>query len=149
MEGYFIGSGAILEAGERGKIIGATLHAQFRGDVAPEVVLIDFDGASFSDVRQLLTVVSGYSIASFEDAVASRLMAQGECAFEDVIRIVAERTGASSLHLYAHWEPPAETLAALEAGGVTLHTHELEGVSRAALIARHRYQAWQGGLKAA
>ncbi len=149
MEGYFIGSGAILETGETAKIIGATLHAQLDGDHEPEVVLVDFDGASLEEVRQLLTVVSGYSVASFDGAVASRLIAQGECGFDDLVRIIAESTGAPEIHLYAHWEPPAEIMARIEAAGVTLHRHPLEDVSRAALIARHRYQAWRGGLKAA
>ena len=149
MEGYFIGSGAILEAGERSKIIGASLHAQFAGIETPDVALVDFEGASFSEVRQLLAVVRGYSAASFDASVTACLMKQGECAFDDIVRVIAESTGAASIHLYAHWEPPRETIANLQAAGVILCTHPLEDVSRAALIARHRYQAWQGGLKAA
>jgi len=149
MEGYFIGSGAILEAGEGSKIVGATLHAQLSGDASPDVVLVDFDGTEFAEVRQLLAVVAGYSIADFDASVASRLMAQGECTFENVVQIVAEAAGTSVVHLYAHWEPSTEMFTALESAGVTLIRHQLEDVSRAALIARHRYQAWQGGLKAA
>jgi len=149
MEGYFIGSGAILQAGERGKIIGATLHAQLEGDLAPAVVLVDFESTALSDVRQLLAVVSGYSVAAFDTVVSSRLLAIGECNFDDVVRIVAEATHAREVHLYARWEPPAEAVSVLERAGITLHTHPLEEVSRAALIAQHRYQAWQGGLKAA
>jgi len=149
MEGYFIGSGAILQAGEHSKIIGATLHAQLSGDDTPEVILVDFEAASLNEVRQLLTVASGYSIAAFEAAIASRLMDQGECAFADVVRIIAEATGASDVHLYARWSPPEEITDALQAAGITLHAHPVEAVSRAALIARHRYTAWQGGLKAA
>ena len=149
MEGYFIGSGAILQAGERGKIIGATLHAQLAGDLAPSVVLIDFEGTALSDVRQLLAVVSGYSIAVFDTVVASRLLATGECNFDDVVRIIADSTDSSEVHLYSHWKLPAEAVAALERAGIGLYMHPLEEVSRAALIAQHRYQAWQGGVQAA
>ena len=149
MDGYFIGSGAILQAGESSKIIGATLHAQLAGDLVPQVLLVDFESASMTDVRQLLAVVSGFSVGAFDATVASRLLEAGECSFEDVVLVVAESVGAHDVHLYAHWQPPMELVSALERAGITLHVHPLEEVSRAALIARHRYQAWQGGLKAA
>ena len=125
MEGYFIGSGAILQAGERSKIIGATLHAQLAGDLEPAVVLVDFESTVLSDVRQVLAVVSGYSVAAFDDLVASRLLNAGECTFDDVVRIIAESTEASEVHLYARWEPSGEMTAALERAGITLRMHPL------------------------
>jgi len=149
MDGYFIGSGAILEAGERSQIVGATLHAQMEADVTPRVVLIDFEGGSLPDVRRLLAVVAGYSVAVFDGVVASRLLAAGACGFDDVVRILAESTGAADVDLYARWEPPATIVASLASAGIKLRCHPIESVSRAALIAQHRYQSWEGGLRAA
>jgi len=149
MEEYFIGSGAILEAGERSKITGASLHAQLVSDCRPSAVLVDFEGGSLLEVRRLLALVSGFSVGRFEATVSTRLLAAGACGFDDVVRILAEGSDVSEVHLYARWVPDESVLSGLAARGVTLQVHPLEEISRAALIAEHRFQIWGGGLKAA
>lgn len=149
MERYFIGAGALLEAGERSSITRANLHAQLTCEAVPAAALVDFESGAPASVRRLLVFAGGFTAERFEAAVTQRLTGAGVCGIEDVAALLAAGAETSEVHLFARWEPPAEMTAALAARGVALHAHPLEEIARAALIAEHRFSAWSGPPRAA
>lgn len=149
MERYFIGAGALLEAGERSTITRATLHAQLTCEAMPAAALVDFESGAPGAVRRLLAFAGGFTAERFEAAVTDRLHRAGVCGIEDIAALLAAGADTAEVHLFARWVPPAGMTAALAERGVALRAHPLEEIARAALIAEHRFSAWSGPPRAA
>ncbi|MBC5815586.1 MAG: hypothetical protein GIW97_03500 [Candidatus Eremiobacteraeota bacterium] len=150
MDTYLIGGGAILEAGERSTITRVTLHAQLTAE-RPEqrAVLIDFESGSMEELGRLVALASGMTAERFETTVTARLLDAGVCGLVDVAAILADEVETSEVHLFARWTAPQNLVAELAARGVQLHSHTLESIDRAAVIAEHRFRVWPGAPRAA
>jgi hypothetical protein len=146
MDEYFIGAGALLTAGTEASIEGATLHAQPAPKVAElvEAALVDFEAAQFGEVSRVLIVAAGWSGSRFNSEVVQRLIAQRECGLPEVLAILAAATGASEVHLFAHWCPDNAMLAELERRGVGLVAHPLEDLGPAAIVSGQRLERRPG-----
>ena len=149
MERYFIGAGALLEAGERSTITRANLHAQLTCEAVPAAALVDFESGSPAALRRLLVFARGFTAGLFETEVTQRLQNAGVCGVEDVAALLAAGAQTTGVHLFARWTPPAAMTAVLAQRGIALHAHRLEAIARAALVAEHRFRAWNGPPRAA
>lgn len=144
MDGYFIGAGALLTAGENASIAGATLHAQTEEGLAGRIkaALIDFEATQSSELSRVLIVAAGWTCARFRERVVTRLLSRRECELADVIAVLAEGTGAAEVHIFAHWGPDGATCAQLEDSGVRIVAHPLEAIGQAALVSGQRMERW-------
>ncbi|HYL26869.1 MAG TPA: hypothetical protein VEW74_03480 [Candidatus Nitrosotalea sp.] len=151
MDEYFIGAGALLTAGERASVVGATLHAQPDPGLARGVkaALVDFESTELAEISRLLIVAAGWSVPRFRDEVAQRLLDQGECLLADVIGTLAEAVVTKEVHIFAHWRPDAATVAALAERGIGLVVHPLEAIGPAALVSGQRLARWRRPGRAA
>ncbi|MGZ3503244.1 MAG: hypothetical protein ACXVAW_01635 [Vulcanimicrobiaceae bacterium] len=150
MEQYIIGAGAMLSTGSQASIIPAALHAQVDPALAAcaQAVAIDFEGTSPQTMRRFLLVARGWNARQFEQGVTARLLERGDCSLADVLEMLAGATGASEVHLFAHWLPDDATCEALGSAGVTLVVHPIEAIDQAALIAEQRHVRWNAGRAA-
>jgi hypothetical protein len=151
MDEYFIGAGALLTAGPKASVAGATLHAQPEPGLAGQVVaaLVDFESTRLAEVSRLLIVAAGWSVPRFENEVVSRLLAQGEVELAEVIATLAEATSASEVHIFAHWQPDGETVPVLAARGIRVVAHPLAAIGQAALVSGQRVARWNRPGRAA
>jgi hypothetical protein len=151
MNGYVIGSGAVLTAGPEAMVAGATLHAQTEPALAANVkaALVDFESTRFGDLSRVLVMAAGWNAKRFESHVLSPLMARGECSLVELLEQLAQATGAAEVHVFAEWIPDDLMAAALRRAGVAIVAHPLEAIQQAALISGQRYQRWHGPLSAA
>jgi len=151
MDEYFIGAGALLTAGPAASIRGATLHAQPERGLAPQVeaAVIDFESTKVGELSQILVVAGGWTSARFHDEVVRRLLEQRVCGLADIFGTLAEATGASRIHLFAHWLPDEATCSLLEARGVQVLSHPLEAIGRASLVSGQRIERWPLPVRAA
>jgi hypothetical protein len=140
MDEYFIGAGALLTAGPAASIADATLHAQPGLELAQrvEAALVDFEATSVGDLSRILIVASGWSAPRFRAAVVARLKRLGACGLVDVVATLAEATGTDEVHIFAHWQPNAETQTALGQRGIRVVTHPLDALGQAALVTGQR-----------
>jgi hypothetical protein len=140
MDEYFIGAGALLTAGPAGSIADATLHARPGRELAQRVgaALVDFEATSVGDLSRILIVASGWSAPRFRAAVVARLKQLGDCALADVVATLAEATATEEVHIFAHWQPDAETLADLGRRGICVEVHPLDALGQAALVTGQR-----------
>lgn len=146
MDGYFIGAGALLTAGPEASLARATLHAQPASNLAGQVgaALVDFEAVQLGEVSRILIVAAGWSGARFYAEVVQKLIAQRECALPDIIAILSEATGATKVHLFAHWRPDEAMLASLAERGISLSIHPLEDLGPAALVSGQRLERRPG-----
>jgi hypothetical protein len=144
MDEFFIGAGALLTAGEEASIRGATLHARPESGLSAQVgtAVIDFEAARLSELSRLLIVAAGWSGGRFRAEVVSRLLERSDCSLSDVISILAKATGASEVHLFAHWQPDESTLQELQNRGIRVAAHPLEAIGQAALVCGQRMERW-------
>ena len=151
MDEYFIGGGALLTAGPEASITGATLHAQTERGLAARVqaAVIDFEAARLTELSRILVVAAGWSTGRFQAQVVRRLLERRDCALADVIATLAEATGATEIHLFAHWLPDEATLARLAAHGVRVLAHPLESIGQASLVCGQRLARWPAPVRAA
>ncbi len=151
MDEYLIGAGAVLTAGPAASISGATLHAQTERHLAEAVraALIDFEGASPTEIGRIVIVAAGWSGSRFDAEVIRPLLALGECALSDVIAKLSEATGVAEVHLFAHWLPDEATTAALRERGISLLVHPLQAIGQAALVSGQRFRRWRSPFRAA
>jgi hypothetical protein len=147
MDEYLIGAGAILTAGPAASISSATLHAQVEGGLAQRVgaAIIDFEATQAVEVSRLLLVAQGWSGARFRADVVRRLLERRECTLADVISTLAEATGTSEVHLFAHWPLDQASAEALEERGLRVVAHPLEAIGQAALVSGQRVERWADG----
>jgi hypothetical protein len=151
MDEYLIGAGAILAAGSGGLITPATLHAQTEPELAPRVgaALVDFEAARVTELSRLLVLAAGWSWPRFRVAVVDRLLERRDCSLADVVAALAEATGVSEVHLFAHWQPDDETTAALQERGICVVAHPIEAIRQAALVCGQRLERWRPPVRAA
>jgi hypothetical protein len=151
MDEYFIGAGALLTAGPKASITGATLHAQTQPGLAGlvEAALIDFEATEAAELSRILIVAAGWSGARFRAEVVGRLLAQRECALADVIATLAEATGAAAVHIFARWLLDEATSDLLAKRGVRVLAHPLEAIGQAALVSGQRLERWRSPVRAA
>lgn len=138
---YIIGSGAILEAGPRGGITPASLHANVEipcGSI--RAAAIDFEGTSAARVQKLVVVAQGAATAQARADIEVPLRAQGDCSLADVLRTLAQAASSNEVHLFSHWLPDEETCAELAAQGVGIVVHPLEAIQAASLVSGQRYR---------
>lgn len=151
MDEYFIGAGALLTAGSGATIAGATLHAQPASELARKVkaALVDFEAVRFDSLSRILAVVAGWNGPQFHAEVVQRLLLQAECSLPDVVTTLAEATGSSEIHLFAHWTPDHGMVGALARRGVRIVAHPLEALGPAALVSGQRIERWPSAARAA
>lgn len=143
---YIIGSGAILEAGERGSIAPAAVHARLADGPAKVVraAAIDFEGTSPSSMRRLLVLVEGWDARRFRETVTSALLCKEEVALDEVLALLAQQAGVTDVHLFARWLPDELTRNALRERGITVIANPLECIAEAAIVAGERCRRWNG-----
>jgi len=151
MENYVIGSGAILTAGPQASIAGATLHAQTDAGLAPRVraALVDFESGSCLELSKVVMLATGWNAGRVKTELVDPLLARGECTLADVFELLATATGATEVHLFAHWLPDDVLTAAVHRAGVTVVAHPLESIRQAALISGQTFRRWPSPLRAA
>jgi hypothetical protein len=151
MDEYFIGAGALLTAGPTASITGATLHAQPERGLSQQVeaAVIDFESTRAGELSRILIVAAGWTGARFRAEIVHRLLDQRDCTLADVIAALAQAKGVAEVHLFAHWQPDAATLAALARRGVRLVAHPLEAIGQAALVSGQRLARWPWAVRAA
>lgn len=138
---YIIGSGAILESGERGGITPAALHANVAVPCAGiRAAAIDFEGTNAARVRKLLVVAQGAGTAQARAGIERPLRARGDCSLADVLCTLAQAASSDEVHLFAHWLPDEETCADLAARGVGIVVHPLEAIQAASVVSGQRYR---------
>ncbi|MBV8499819.1 MAG: hypothetical protein JO003_11260 [Candidatus Eremiobacteraeota bacterium] len=144
MDEYFIGAGALITAGPSGSIAGAALHAETEAGLAERVkaALIDFEATQPGELSRVLVVAAGWTVSRFRSEVVTRLLAERECTLADLMAVLAEATGTNEVHLFARWQPDAETSARLGERGVCVVSHPLETIGQAALITGQRVGRW-------
>ncbi len=144
MEGYIIGSGALLRSGPNATITPAALHAQVAPAIAgaARAVAVDFEGRSAAELQRLLLLAPGWTAERFARDVTCRLVAQGTCRLGDVLAILADATAVREIHLFADYLPDDLTCGLLARRGVILISHSLGAIERAALIAEQRHTRW-------
>jgi hypothetical protein len=142
--GYIIGAGAILEAGERGGITPAAVHARVDPALAERVTAaaIDFESTGVHRLQRLLVLASGWDAEHFRNHVTTGLLGMQTCSLADVLLAVASARGAAELHCFAHWLPDERTYAALQNRGVELIAHPLETIESAAIVSGRRFRRW-------
>ena len=142
---YIIGAGAILESGEAGTITPATLHAHVDAALAErvKVAAVDFESVTSGSLKRLLILAQGWNTGQFRTLVTERLRAQRECTLAEVLRTLANASGATEVHLFAHWLPDEATCEALEQEGLTLVCHPLESIDAASLVSGQRRELWR------
>lgn len=141
---YIIGAGAILESGEQGSITPATLHAQVDAALARRVkaAAIDFESTDMHALQRLVVLAEGWNAARFRSEISQPLREQRECTLSDVLGTLARGTGATEVHLFAHWLPDEATCADLRAQGIEVVAHPLEAIDAASLVAGQRHRRW-------
>jgi hypothetical protein len=151
MDEYLIGAGAVLTAGPRSSIAGATLHAQTVPHLAAEVeaAVIDFEASHSAELSRVVIVAAGWGGSRFSASVIRPLLARRECTLADVMGVLAHATKAREVHLFARWSPDAALAADLAAAGIQLVTHPLESIEQAALVSGQRFSRWQSPFRAA
>ena len=144
MEGYIIGSGALLRSGANATITPAALHAQVAPGISgvARAVAVDFEGTSAAALQRVLLLAPGWTADRFARNVTDRLVSQGTCRLGDVLAILAEATGVQEIHMFADYLPDDLTCGLLARRGVWLVTHALDAIERAALIAEQRRTRW-------
>jgi len=144
MDGYIIGSGALLRSGANATITPAALHAQVAPAIASmaRAVAVDFEGGSAASLQRLLVLAPGWTAERFGREVTGRLVARGTCRLGDVLAILAEATAAQEIHLFADYLPDDLTCGLLARRGVLVVAHALDAIERAALIAEQRHTRW-------
>jgi len=144
MNGYVIGSGAVLTAGPSASIAGATLHAQTDPALAASVkaALVDFESTRFGDLSRVLVLAAGWNPKRFESLVLDPLVARGECSLVELLEQLARATGVPEVHVFAEWIPDEIMTAALRRAGVSIVSHPLETIQQAALVSGQRYHHW-------
>ena len=144
MDEYFIGAGALITAGPSASIAGAALHAETEAGLAERVkaALIDFEATQLGELSRVLVVAAGWTVSRFRSEVVTRLLAERECTLADLMAVLAEATGTNEVHLFARWQPDAETCARLGERGVCVVAHPLESIGQAALITGQRVGRW-------
>lgn len=134
MNPYFIGSGVLLEAGERATTAPATLHAQTDAALAAiRCAAVDFEGGSQRELHRILLVAAGWTGSAFDRAVMAPLRLAATASLADVLAAHAG-VGDGVVHLFARWLPDPELVEELHLRGVALVSHPLEAIRRAALI---------------
>ncbi|HET6276331.1 MAG TPA: hypothetical protein VFE16_10420 [Candidatus Cybelea sp.] len=151
MDEYFIGAGAVLTAGPAASITGATLHAQPDFGLAGQVeaALIDFEAAQLGQVSRVLITAAKWTGPRFHAEVVRNLLRQAECSLAEVVATLADSTGASEVHLFAHWVPDGALTAAVARRGVRIVAHPLEALGPAALVSGQRLERWPAAARAA
>ncbi|MFZ0031193.1 MAG: hypothetical protein WAK84_04900 [Candidatus Cybelea sp.] len=151
MDEYFIGAGALLTSGPSATIAGATLHAQPAPGLAGSLkaALVDFEAVQLGQLSRILIVAAGWSGARFQAEVVRRLVATRECGLGEVIATLAEATGTSEVHVFAHWVPDEATNAFLAERGVQVLSHPLAAIGQAALVSGQRLERWRSPVRAA
>lgn len=146
MSEYIIGAGAVLTAGDNAKITPAALHAEVGDGVSAiaHAVAIDFEGTSEARLQRLVVVAQGWNRSGFQREVTSPLATTRECTLADVLVALAQATGQTEIHLFAHWTPGEPTLEALQRRGIGLVLHPVEAIERAALIEEQCFRRWEG-----
>ena len=141
---YIIGAGAILESGDHGTITPATLHAHVDPAVASSVAVaaIDFESAHLTGLKRLLVLAQGWNSARFRVDVTDRLRERRESTIADVFRTLAQASGATEVHLFAHWLPDDQTCASLLADGIAVVAHPLETIEAASLVTGQHRERW-------
>ena len=144
MDGYIIGSGALLKSGSDATITPASFHAQVAPSLAASAraIAVDLDGTSATELRRLLLVAPGWNTAQFQTAVTEPLLTRGTCTLADVLRALAGATGAGEVHLFAAWLPDDALCAGLRRANVQLVAHALETIEQAALVSGQQYMRW-------
>lgn len=144
MDGYIIGSGALLRAGADASITPAVMHAQVAPAIASaaRAVAVDFEGTSAAGLQRLLVLAPGWSAERFARDVTAPLVARGTCRLGDVLAILAQATSVQEIHLFANYLPDDLTCGLLARHGVFLVAHGLDAIERAALIAEQRHTRW-------
>ncbi|MGB6599954.1 MAG: hypothetical protein WBE77_02595, partial [Candidatus Cybelea sp.] len=87
--------------------------------------------------------------ARFQAEVVRRLVATRECGLGEVIATLAEATGTSEVHVFAHWVPDEATNAFLAERGVQVLSHPLAAIGQAALVSGQRLERWRSPVRAA
>jgi hypothetical protein len=151
MNDYVIGAGAILTAGPNATISSACLHAQTEAPIAAGVraALVDFEATRLEDLSRVVIVAPGWNRSRFEREVAGPLLARSEVTLAEVLATLAGAAGSREVHVFARWLPDESLCAALAACGISLVTHPLEAIARAALVSGQSYQRWRAPLRAA
>jgi hypothetical protein len=144
MDGYIIGSGAMLTAGPKASIRAAALHAQTDPTLASRAiaVAVDFEGAGQAELTQLLLVAVGWDAKRFESDVVRPLLTLGMATTADVLTQLARSTGMVRIDLFAGWAPDASLTEALAEHDIELIAHPLEAIASAALITSEKYKRW-------
>lgn len=151
MSKYLIGAGAVLTAGPKSSIAGATLHAQTDPQLAAQIeaAVIDVEATRPSELSRIVIVAAGWCRARFEAEVVRPLQTSRECTLADVIGALAKARGTTEVHLFARWLPHAELLKELTAAGVGLIAHPLESIDQIALVTGQRLERWRSPFRAA
>jgi hypothetical protein len=151
MNDYVIGSGAVLTAGPKASIAGATLHAQTDAAIAAMVraALVDFESSSPSELTKVVVLAAGWNAARVKSEFVVPLLARGECSLADILALMARATQVAEVHLFARWLPDDVLTTALLRVGITLVAHPLESIRQAALICGQNYVRWPSPLRAA
>lgn len=151
MNDYVIGAGAVLTAGPRGSIAGATLHAQTDAALAGVVraALVDFESSNASELTKVVVLATGWNATRVKAELVAPLLASGDCTLADVFGLLAKAAQGAEVHLFARWLPDDVLTAALRRAGVPLVVHPLESIRQAALICGQNYSRWPSPLRAA
>ncbi|MGR4063883.1 MAG: hypothetical protein ACLQPV_00370 [Vulcanimicrobiaceae bacterium] len=151
MDGYLIGAGAILTAGDAATISGATLHARTDPHLARQVsaAVIDFESPSPQDLTRLVVVAAGWDAARFRREFATPLLTRRECSLADVIVDLGRAVGVGDVHLFARWLPEFAVIEAASGAGVTVVSHPIESILQAALVSGQAVRRWGASLSAA
>jgi hypothetical protein len=151
MDEYLIGAAAVLTAGPQSSIAAASLHAQTDPHLAAgvEAAVIDFEAADPAELSRIVIVAAGWGGARFSADVVRPLLAQGDCTLGDVMRVLAQATGAREVHVFARWAPNPQLLRQLGAAGIRLVTHPLDSIAQAALVSGQRFSRWRAPFRAA
>lgn len=151
MDGYFIGAGAILTAGDAATVSGATLHARTDPHLAAQVTaaLIDFESPSPQELTRIVVVAAGWNASRFGREVTAPLLARRECSLGDLLVELGNAAGSREVHVFARWLPDAATSETVRRAGVRIVSHPIESILQAALVSGQAVRRWGASLSAA
>jgi hypothetical protein len=151
VDGYFIGAGAILTAGDGATVSGATLHARTDPHLASRVraALLDFESPSPKDLTRVVVVAEGWNASRFAREFTAPLLARRECSLAGLLVDLADAVGTREVHVFARWLPDAAMSEAARNAGVRIVAHPIESILQAALVSGQTVRRWGASLSAA
>jgi len=151
MNEYIIGAGAVLTAGPKAGIAGATLHAQTDATIARVVraAVFDFESSSLADLSKLVVCATGWNAQTVRGELVPALVARGACSLADVVAIFALVAATDEIHVFARWLPDEVMAATLRRVGIALIAHPLEAIRQAALICGQSFTRLPAPVRAA